>query len=360
MALNITTLRAGSSTLGIFLLIVALCLSMLYETEEGVIRNKLDVLWIRLSDARSTALSRQAQFARSVAALTDAFFERVFGRALVSWRSVAVSVCFSLVSLGIACMPGLYDYSVFPDVVAGLYFPVILLLLAAGILPALLRGKLPVKVWYLSVAILCVAVFAGMHSMDWFSIAFAHGHPIPELTWDALFLVLTIGFDSFFVAATRWLLREAATFHTGLRILAAVLGNVCLAAMLVVLPLIGPAWSEGKGSLAAGVHQPVAFFERQALFNPSRHVFFLTLAGSNLFDAAVALAFFGLFLIMLLHRVLWPLLQTPIYALGQRDLARLRKWCFGLGALFLGLGLPAGPLVRLGQLVKRIIDGVLG
>src|SRR5580704_5214347 len=106
------------------LLLAASCL--LYEDEEGQIQNRLEVLWITLSDAQSRALSKQVKFTQAVAVLTDRVFDAVFGNKLVSRRSIAISACFSLGSLGIVCVRGT-DW--FPATAQILYVPVVLLLL---------------------------------------------------------------------------------------------------------------------------------------------------------------------------------------------------------------------------------------
>jgi hypothetical protein len=352
-----TKLNAVSSVFGAILILGYLLSLLLYETEEGLFQNKLEVLWIRLSYAGSAALSKQANFIRAVAGLTDAFFDRVFGVALISSRSVAVSACFSIVSLGIVCSPGINDFPLL-DIGVAFYVPFVMLLSVAGILPAVLGNRLPRKMWLLGVALLCFIAFVGMYSLDWFNAVFS-SDPFRELKYDVAFLVLTIGCDTLFVVATRWLLRKASSLHSGVRILAVVLGNISIAGVLVLLPLIGPLRPSGALNLWKARHDLVKFFERQALSATPGNIFLLTLAGSNLFDAAVAFAFVGLFLVMLIHRLLWPALQRPVYAIAKGGLVRHRKLLFIFGATLLALGMPAGPVVRLGGFLKRIAEAIL-
>jgi len=353
-----STLKVISSVLGVFFILASLLSLFLYETEEGIVQNKLEVLWIRLSEAESAALSKQAKFIQAIADLTDGLFNRVFGNALVSSQSVAVSACFSLFSLGIVCSPGIYDLP-FPDIIIGLYGPVVLLLFIAGILPAILRTKLPRKIWFLGVALLCGASFVGMYRIDWFGEVLSTANPIRELNYDAVFLLLTISSDALFVVANRWLLRRASSSHSSARILGTVLGNVGLALLLVLLPLIRPLQSGGDLNLWKARHDLVNLFEKQAMFSTSSNIFLLTLAASNLFDAAVSFAFVGLFLVMLLHWLLWPALQRPVYAIAKGDLARRRKLFLALGTTLIAIGTPTGLVVRLGRLLKRIVETLL-
>ena len=92
----LTILRIASVLAGFFLILAS---SLLYETEDKQLQNKLDSLWIRLSDVETAALSRQAKFVRAVSVLTDKFFDAFLGHKFVSVRSLGVSACLSMASL---------------------------------------------------------------------------------------------------------------------------------------------------------------------------------------------------------------------------------------------------------------------
>jgi len=113
-------------------------------------------------------------------------------------------------------------------------------------------------------------------------------------------------------------------------------------------------------SLWKSEHDMVDLFESLALSSSPRNIFLLTLAGSNLFDAVVAFAFLGLFLLMLFHRMLWPLVQRPVYAIARGGLVRYRKVLLTLGAVLLALGVSSGPVMRASMLIKRVAEALLG
>src|ERR1700686_3912944 len=94
----LTLTRIVGSNVGVVFMIASS--GLLYETEEGAIQNRIETLWIKLSDAQSVALSKQARFTQAVAILTSQIFDKVFGVKLDSLQSVTVSTCFSMVSLG--------------------------------------------------------------------------------------------------------------------------------------------------------------------------------------------------------------------------------------------------------------------
>ena len=56
---------------------------------------------------------------------------------------------------------------------------------------------------------------------------------------------------------------------------------------------------------------------------------------SNLIDLLVALLFVIVALVMLLHKVLWPLLEKPLYALQRTGIVGRRKLLVTIGFMFL-------------------------
>jgi hypothetical protein len=137
---------------------------LLYETEEGLVQNRIEALWVKLSDAQSVALSKQARFTQAIAILSSRMFDMVFGAALVSPQSIAVSACLSMVSLGIICLPGAGDLLL--EDVRMFYLPVVFLFPAAGLLPVLLGRKLPQRLWLVSVAVLASLLSPGCTNQD--------------------------------------------------------------------------------------------------------------------------------------------------------------------------------------------------
>jgi hypothetical protein len=83
-----------------------------------------------------------------------------------------------------------------------------------------------------------------------------------------------------------------------------------------------------------------------------RRAYGATLAASNLLDGLVASAFFILFCALLLHRLIWPVIQRPVYALATRDVVRRRRAIRTVGIAFVGLG-------ALGDGVLKFIEKVV-
>src|SRR5260370_34459695 len=68
-------------------------------TGGGQLQDRLEELWVRVDDLQSRALTRQAAFLQQASSLVADGFVRVFGRKLVSVRSVASCLCFSMASM---------------------------------------------------------------------------------------------------------------------------------------------------------------------------------------------------------------------------------------------------------------------
>src|SRR6266700_6033802 len=70
----------------------------LREDEEGRIQNRLEELWIRIDDAQSAALSRQAAFVAEIARVVTRILDRIFGERLFSAHAASVSAFYGLAS----------------------------------------------------------------------------------------------------------------------------------------------------------------------------------------------------------------------------------------------------------------------
>lgn len=281
-------------------------------------------------------------------------FDRLFGKKLFSLRSIAVSACFSLASLGLVCAPGL---SVFlTDIPGLLYFSVVILLLTMGALSSVLRPGWPTKLWLVGVLVLAFMCFIGMDIVNWFDLPYRFlggGFDPAEILYYLIFVTVTVASDSLFIAATRWLLRISSRFNSRAKILGLMFGNVSLACLLVIVPL-SLAW--GLSSIAKIVRSRdiVNAVNHYVYFDDPKQSFLASVAASNIFDGLVACTFFILLLVLLLHRLLWPTIQRPVYVLASRGIVRRRKLFLIIGVAFIGLaGIPKSVL----SLIEKVLLG---
>jgi hypothetical protein len=333
---------------GLGLALIAFSLS-LYENEEGEVKNRLEAIWVTLSDAGSIAVRKHAAFMAGVAALTGRLFDRLFGVKLFSLWSVGVSACLSLASVVIVCSPGLS--TMLSQLPVPFYWSLATLLLLMGFVPALRwrsggiqNAKVLRIFWLVGVAFLVFLTFIAMDSVDWFNLPIRPGGGMDfievenaEYYYYAAFVVVTIASDTIFIAATRWLLRVSSRLDSLAAILAIMLGNVLLAFLLVVVP-VSWAWGVGVVPTAFRSGNIVKTLNDYAYVSNSHQSFLATLAASNLLDGLVASAFFILFFTLLLHRLIWPFIQRPVYALATRDVVRRRRVIRKIGLALVGVG----------------------
>ncbi len=158
-----------------------------------------------------------------------------------------------------------------------------------------------------------------------------------EYYYYAVFIAITIASDTLFIAVTRWLLRLGSRLDNLTKILALMIGNVMLACLLVVVPL---SWAWGVGVVPTVIRSGkiVQTLNYLAGTANSHQSFLATLAASNLLDGLVASAFFVLFFTLLLHHLIWPIVQRPVYALATRDVVRRRRVIRKIGIALVGVG----------------------
>jgi hypothetical protein len=296
----------------------------LYEDEQGKIQNKLEEWWVNLTDQRTKSLSRHTVLMRAVAASATRSFNFLFGERIVSFRAFAVSACFSVASLCLfivlTCAVGINPRwnSGFPREVAavGAVFAVF------GTLQAFIRKSVVlIAAWYVLFAIL----FGYIALLSFVSLLLVTGLQdvtSPELEALSLPILIPVSFlcDVVFLLVTRWALRWCSGMDRAFKIVMVMLIDIALAAVLSVLPL------------RAGAY---------------------TLAELNSGDTLVCLVFVLLFFLMVAHRLMWPVINRPLYALATRTGVR-RSLLIAVGmACLVYAGVP-------GTWLKKIFETFAG
>jgi hypothetical protein len=301
------------------------------------------------------AVSKHFLFVSRVATFTGRWFDSIFGQGLVSIRSVGTSACFSLASLGLVCAPALKDLQ-FPQVAVILYGPVITALVVAGVMPSVFGARLRIRLWLTCIALLCTGFFIGMHLTDWFGLAGREGSALTEAGYDLSFLLVTVASDTLFIVITRILLRKSSAFQSTTRVVGVALMNVTLAGALVFVPIYVPWGLQGvRDFIFSG--EPVNKAELNVAFSDPGEVLLSTLAASNVIDGLVASAFFIVFAILLLHRLVWPAVERPLYAIASLGVVRRRKFFLVLGIVLIGFGGAPNSVVEFIKKLGELLAG---
>jgi hypothetical protein len=304
-----------------------LCLyagSFLYEDEMGKIQNKLEEWWAKLDDARLGAVSRHTAFTRVLAAFEAQVLERIYGRHLISLRAFGVSQCLSLGSMGAAALVALIlgptvrphgaplsDNSVTLGFAA--LFTALFIVLAA--LPTILKPKWLV-VWFAAVEVTVWGPIVLMSNVG----------QSERARILAVALAFSFACDVMFVVVTRWMVQYAASMDKTWKIILIILANALLGLLLFIAPLY---------PLKNWYH--IAKQPGRILRVPMGYIAAGLVAAFNWVNVLLAALFGLLALLVLAHRLFWPMINRPLYALQSLGIARRQKLVTSAGISLLGV-----------------------
>jgi len=318
--------RIAQMVAGIVLLWMALCL---YEDDDlGKIIDILDRWWDRTKKIGQAKISRQAIFLREIARLAATFFDRLLGTKLLSLRCVGVTSSFSAASLLVSSLwPD-------PDLES---IGIIAIFLILGLLPLLISKPIWIRAWF--VLTFAAALFWAffLYFLTTFHVWTPQSHYTAKSVPVAVFFVLIVVLLSFasdvaFIAFTRWLLAWTILRADATAILTVLLINVTLAFGLTGVPLI----------LARTV-------------NDRDTSTLLDLIGSTNIIDAIASGIWILFaIIILVHRLFWPVLSRTLYGLKSLGVLKWRKTLAIVGLILRGMSNEKAE-----KIISKVIDKML-
>lgn len=317
------------NTLGWLLMYCAL---FLYEDQEGQIQNRIAQWWIKVDDARIVAHSQAAAFLQGVARLTVRGFDCVLGERLVSLRFAGVSLCLSIASVSLMAVVGAIRTHQSPR------GPLLLSagLIALALVPAVFEGRWVLRLWGLLVF---VAVLRPMGYIL-FVLYSVKGTAFAGRTLGYIALPLAVSFvcDVSYVTLTRWMLRRVST---GSRVYEVAL-MVAVNLFILYLVFLGPI------QLGARVFR----------YWRGGGVAIMLSFALNAIDFFAGSAALLLGLALLIHRLLWPIVEKPLYALQRYGVISNKKLLWGAG-LALAL-LPTHATFGVLRLLTEKLAGAVG
>jgi hypothetical protein len=309
----------------------------LYETEEGKLQSRLEDLWIKVDDVRGKALSGTTVFLKVVAQLFNSLLNRIFGEKLVSFRALTISCCYAIATTGVLPFLVLLTFS---DKGVSSYFPeVFIIYFSIGTIPVLLKREKWVTVWQTVIVTI-----------------FLWEYLIPFIQWLVLFylpdksalfwLILLFGLGiaiSFilyflFVIVARWSLRRIADSNALVKIVFICLYNIIPIIVFIVIVRILSLTLDY--TLPTDIELDKINAENVLSDWGQRvSVFFLVFVIAAFFVNSIflfsTLLFVFLAIILLLHRLIWPIIQRPLYALQRLEIAKRNKLLVRAGLLLL-------------------------
>jgi hypothetical protein len=321
----IWSIRIVSGLFGALLLYAAL---FLYEDEQRQVHNTLEAWWVRLDDIKERVPGQHTRFLRGLAMTCQNALDFLFGRGLVSLDSLAVSVSLSLASIGLAVVGQLFYNVRIKGQGLAQQFPgrpiTGMLVLAAWVAGfstlALCRPRIelwPILRISMSVG-LAIAVF-WYFELPYFAVGMA-------VTTGAGILVGSLLLTYVWLVSFRWLIARLSSATTQGAIIVSALTSALLCAVLAA-PYVASHW------LVRHL-DPILFDPASGLL--MQVVVFNALAASNVPAMLGCVVIVLAALALTVHRLMWPALQRPVYALAKADVIRRPKALAAVGLALLG------------------------
>lgn len=319
--------------------------SMMYEDEEGRLQSRIkrfqgrvENWWIKVDDSRKASMPWVAQFVQAFANLVGRCLDRIFTKRLLSMRLVGISLLLSMASslLSIIVLPLILHSARLPSPGNAVFQFSRLLILT--LLPAISESpSMPLKPWlprimrflwwiFIIRIILTVAdflVFTAHSSAAGASLAANAAILLP------LLFGLSATCDVSFILFTRWTFRRISTSNTVRGILLWILLLLLfLVLVLVATPLAGVGVM--KYSMLAGGILLFSIFV-------------------NSIDIVLVLATLIVAGLLLAHRVVWPLIERPLYAIQRIELVdrgewkKRKSWLWAFGVFLIVIAIPGLP-----------------
>lgn len=314
-------LRSVEALLGLFCLATAF---LLYPDQEGRIQSAFEDVWIRVDDYRAYSVSKHAAFMRQVATLESRLLNRIFGVRLISPKSVSVSSSLSL--LAVSLLLTLNGQTIWLGVfVASVIFCVVSAYLRQVSAIVIIITILAISTWWVWRLGVDQAAFYITH------------------VGLRLLVLLFAGFlfDIAFITVTRKMLRWAEGMTSFWTVLLVVVSNLAVAVILV-------------GASVAALSGPPVIAQDLRTFG---EVFFVVVSLTNFPAAILALLFMFLALLLLIHRLVWPLLTRTLFRMTDIGTKGRRAILTAVGIALLSASVFGG---KFPELLKDILKSFGG
>jgi hypothetical protein len=284
----------------------------LYEDQEGRIQNRIVQWWVKVDDARIAAHSHVSAFVGAVAGLTVRGFDRILGDRLMSFRFAGVSLCLSIASFFLVGAIGTLRLH---RPAGAMFFQFVCFVLFSLVPIFDDDGRWIIKIWWLALLIAVGKSFGFLI----YILYRVRGVALASraLGYVVLAFAVSLISDICYVAITRWMLRRVAANSRMLGVVSMIAANLLVLCLLVLGPIelglkLFKYWENGSAVILFSFYLNAIDF----------------VAGSTALILGIAL---------LAHRLLWPVVEKPLYALQRYEVVRNKKllWAAGLALTFL-------------------------
>jgi hypothetical protein len=290
----------------------------IYEDEEGIWQNRLEKWRDRIKRARTSSLSKLSVFMGGIAELTGKLFDHLFGKTLFSVRGVGVSVCYSIASFFFSLQLISLWKKMPPMSFEG--WALVTFFAVLGTVPAIVGGEERETLWIWGLAIFASVVFPILKFADIVRVKFGLARTLGGLLFVIVLFGISFACDVLYIALTRWMMRKASQAVQFPKII----GIVLLNALLGITLALGP-FALGFILLMSTVKlngpQSLGVFSVGLMLGPIL----------NFVDVVACSVFLLLMLFVLVHRLIWPVLERPLYACARYGVIKNKKLLWALG-----------------------------
>lgn len=317
----ILAFRLLAILIGCLLIYMAL---FLYEDQQGRVQSRLENFWIKIDDAKKYMLSRHIAFMRAVASLLIAGFDRVFGKRDFSIQSVGVSACYAAAASDLFIVAVSSSPNAKEQFLPSFFFVALL-----GTIPTFIRRSFGIKAWFL------VFLFFAFNDfiLPYFYMSFfADSIQIPDMVLLPILILLCAGLGvvlfTLSIVVMRKSLRRISKSESLVKMaVISMLNCIPVIALYIVFQFMVftlGGYDPGLTTrLFSDIHSYVATFSIVLFFS----VLFI-----NVVFFSTAAIFIVISVLLLVHRISWPLFDRSVYALQKLEVAKRSKLLGFIGA----------------------------
>jgi hypothetical protein len=304
----------------------------LYEDEEKTLQNKLENWWLRLNYFSQNALSRHTFIAKKIIFSINNFINRLFGKKLFSIHACLLSLCFSFASFGLISSYIVFNERYSDQISISWWSSItkekmIFTYLAIFIFYSLLI-LISLKIKFLFQKLIFLLVVLGstililIFGRDFFSYI-EHKADYDRSNWldqgpFVVSILLAVVYDLFFVTIIRKILLITYRLNSLIIIILVMIANFVLAFIMLFGATFFVDFIDKKFEVSKIIPGTCEYHDFSEPIG-------VIVASTNLFSILFSVLFFCFALILLLHRLAWPILSRPIYAVSRFGIFRHRK-----------------------------------
>jgi hypothetical protein len=317
--------------------LVLYVLVVVYEDAEKRIQNRLEEVWVRIDDLQSSAVSKEAAFVNVIARVSGSFFDRIFGHRLISLRSIAICLAFTFAS-GDLAIALIYLWGGGSNTFA---LMIGLLMLVLGSLPVLASANVPApdargrrlrhrgrpkfaflaifrsKAYYYGIIIVSICIL-------WIGEIRIPTTTAYDIGWNIFDFTASVAVDLAFIMFFRWVFRRLSAPSSFWQIsVYLILVSAVTALLMGPFLLIAVPYLRNHFRLLYQILEFSGQSSTDVMLNLRISTF--VISENSLLNGACLFIVVILMVLLMVHRLLWPSIKRPLYAVQRYHVVTKKK-----------------------------------